>query len=298
MCLHSRAEEEATKTNVVTAAPWYAKRNKLAAHGMGPASLIKHPPPARPRDALYDVTVGQQCWKQIVIHPRPINPHTDIAPTGRFEVMVRPVLRYSSGGETGPLITEDKACVYQPDGRCTHVMPVDTAVQLYQRFTYMQRHHAKVLSKLEAGTFEEEISKLMYRYTDGTVCSGKRAHAYKIAATHQRAMPTTLRTILHDILGSQKERFASPLDASPNCAEYWSVHRQDQAFGAHWDAYKTRWTGASTACPDLSEQQAEKVVLWALNSATDTHTTTTSNFLSRHNDPKVHEGSKGPPELL
>ena len=68
-------------------------------------------------------------------------------------------------------------------------------------------HHSEVLRKLRAGTFEEEVSKLMYRYTEGTVCSGKGAHAHKIAVTHQRAMPTGLRTILHDILGSQKERF-------------------------------------------------------------------------------------------
>jgi hypothetical protein len=108
----------------------------------------------------------------------------------------------------------------------------------------MQLHQPSVLKKLCVGTFAEEISKLMYRYTEGTVCGGKGTHAYRIENKHQRAMPLTLRTMLHDILGSTKERFASPLDAAPGSQEYWSAHKQDQVFGAHWDAYKTRWTVA------------------------------------------------------
>lgn len=143
----------------------------------------------------------------------------------------------------------------------------------------MQLHHLQVLKKLGAGTYSEEMSKLMYRYTEGTVCGGKGTHAYKIEHKHQRAMPLTLRTMLHDILGSTKERFASPLDVTPCSGEFWSAHKQDQVFGAYWDTDKTRWTGASTACPDFTEQQAEKAVLWALNSAMHTQKPTLTLLL-------------------
>jgi hypothetical protein len=50
-------------------------------------------------------------------------------------------------------------------------------------------------------------------------------------------------------------------------------------FGAHVDTYKTRWTGASTACPDFTECQAKKAALWALHSAVQAHTPTLTLLL-------------------
>jgi hypothetical protein len=97
---------------------------------------------------MYDITVGQPCRKQLVIYPHPINPHTDIKPTGKYEVFVRQVLRYHKDETGGSQVTELKACIYQPDGRCTHTLPVDTAAQLYQRFEYVKPHHSQVINKL------------------------------------------------------------------------------------------------------------------------------------------------------
>jgi hypothetical protein len=80
-------------------------------------------------------------------------------------------------------------------------------------------------------------------------------------------------------MGGAKERLASPLDVADSCAEYWSAHKHDQVFGAHFDAYKTRWTGASTACPDFTESQAEKAAIWALHSASQAQTPTMTLLL-------------------
>jgi hypothetical protein len=101
---------------------------------------------------MYDITVGQPCRKELQIYPQPISPHTDIRPTGKFEVIVRNVLRYQKEGAEGSQIKELKACIYQPDGRCTHTLPVETATQLYQRYKYMNQHHEQVLTRLGAGT--------------------------------------------------------------------------------------------------------------------------------------------------
>jgi ribonuclease HI len=83
-------------------------------------------------------------------------------------------------------------------------------------------------------------------------------------------MPAPLKTTIQQIVGCTKERFSSPLTVQAGTAEYWTVHKQDQVFGARCDAYKAQWTGASMACPDFTEEQATKAVKWALQSAIQT----------------------------
>lgn len=125
---HQQEETTAKKTATQTRATWTIGKKRRTESA---AEVDDYPPPTRPPDDMYDITVGQMCRKQIIIHPHPINPHTDIEPTGKFEVMVRPVLSYKEDDSGGSCITEDKACVYQPDGRCAHTLPADTAAQLY-----------------------------------------------------------------------------------------------------------------------------------------------------------------------
>jgi hypothetical protein len=168
--------------------------------------------------------------------------------------MIRQVMSYHKDEDQHSHTMEEKACLYQPDGHCTHMLPADRAAQLYQRYNHMMDNYPHVMDTLGAGTYEEELSKLMNRYAEGTTCGGKGTQTYRIETKHQRAMPETLRTMLHNVLGSKTERFSSPLAVAPCTAGYWSAHRQDQVFGAHYDAYKTRWTGASTACPDFTEE--------------------------------------------
>jgi hypothetical protein len=237
---------------------------------------------AFPADRLYDITIGQQCRKQLVIHPDPINPHADVHPTGRYEVSIRPITQYqrdpTAGYASGELVEQEMACTYQPDGRCTHMIRPEMAAHLYQRYLYMQQQHPEVMKRLEAGTFAEELHKLMCRYNEGAVCSMKQGR-YTIETKHQRAMPSTLREALQQVVGCDKERLASPLSVHPGTTAYWSVHKQDQVFGARYDAYNVQWTGASIASPDLTEQQANKAMMWAIQSATQTDQPTLTMLL-------------------
>jgi hypothetical protein len=295
-----REEPEARKQAAAEAPAWQpGTKRKNPSEATNTDAQSAYPPPRHPRDNMYDITVGQPCRKQLVIYPHPINPHTDIKPTGNFEVVVRHVLRYCKDKTGGSQVTEPKACIHQPDGRCTHTLPVETAAQLYQRFEYVQTHHEQVHTKLNAGTFAEELSKLICRYTDGTVCSGKGENTYMIDTRNQRSMSLAVRNMLHNTMGGAKERFASPLNVADSCSEYWSAHKQDQVFRAHNDTYKTRWTGASTACPDFTESQAEKAALWALHSAVQAQTPTLtllllptfSKYSQKANYRKVFESS-------
>ena len=232
-------------------------------------------PTALPQDRMYDITIGQHCRRQLKIHPHSINPHTDIASTGKYEVFSRDVPLYIRGDEhgTGNMVETPMVCIYQPDGRCSHMLPPDLAAVLHQRFNYMQQHHAGKMQKLKAGTFAEELHKLASRYSEGTVCSLKEGQ-YKIEAKHQRALPLALRTTLQGIVGCTKERFSSPLAVHPGTADYWTVHTQDQVFGARCDAYKAQWTGCSIACPDYQAEHAARAVTWAIQSAIHTNVPT------------------------
>ena len=42
-----------------------------------------------------------------------------------------------------------------------------------------------------------------------------------------------------------QERFASPLNFDLAGREYWSAHDRDRIFGAHYDAYSSRFSGNS-----------------------------------------------------
>jgi hypothetical protein len=130
-----------------------------------------------------------------------------------------------------------------------------------------------MMQRLKAGTFAEELHKLASRYNEGTVCSLKEGQ-YKIEVKHQRALPLALRTTLQGIVGCTKERFSSPLPVHPGTAEYWTVHTQDQIFGARCDAYKAQWTGCSIACPDYQAEHAVRAVTWAIQSAIHTNVPT------------------------
>lgn len=225
---------------------------------------------ALPQDRVYDITIGQVCRKKLKIHPVPSNPHTDIHPTGQFEVYNRPVPQYMRNGEyaNGDIVDTELACIYQPDGRCTYMLPPEQVAILYHRYQYMQQQHPGKMQKLKAGTFAAELHKLASRQHEGTIGSLKNER-YAVEAKNQRCMPRPLRSILQEIIGCTKERFSSPLTVLPGTEDYWTVHEQDQVFGAGCDAYRTCWTGASTACPDFTEQAANnlKAVLWALQSA-------------------------------
>ena len=132
-------------------------------------------------------------------------------------------------------------------------------------YEHMQKHEPTVLKRLQAGTFEEELHRLLLRYADGTTC--KLYKDKPITNKHQRTLPTKLRNSLHQLFGCCRERFASPLNIHAETAEYWSVHERDQIFAARYNAYSCKWTGLSMAVPDFDDHAAAQAVKWAVQSA-------------------------------
>ena len=74
---------------------------------------------------------------------------------------------------------------------------------------------------------------------------------------------------LKEGLQTTTERFASPLNHSPELEAYFSWYEEDQLFGANHDAYSTRWTGSSQARPEFDAAGIDKAMRWAIAS-TDT----------------------------
>jgi len=273
-CLHRIEWQDSLEpAAVVQKAGTEQARAQLAALLTPPAHPTKKSPaicaqvearqPARyPDGRLYDVTIGQQCRKQLLIHPQPINPHTDIAPTCKTEVIVRPVLTSDSNLPRSSLRSIDRACIYQADGRCTHVMQPQAAAVLQQRFLHAQAKQPHLFDRMQAGTFEQELQRLLTRYTSGNVIAEK-----PIQHRDQQSLPHELSKTLHRLIGSTTERLASPLNVADHTATYWSLHERDQLFGAHWNAYNVKWTGSSVVVPELDSAAADQAVHWALKSA-------------------------------
>eukprot|EP00959_Pyramimonas_sp_CCMP1952_P395271 8282280-Pyramimonas_sp.AAC.1 len=63
--------------------------------------------------------------------------------------------------------------------------------------------------------------------------------------------------LLHDGLCKtydiQQERFASPLNYDLHVNNYWSAYRRDRLFGAHFDAFSTKFTGCAYMNPEYEE---------------------------------------------
>eukprot|EP00775_Hariotina_reticulata_P006095 gene6095-biopygen7890 len=221
--------------------------------------------PCYPTGQLYDITIGQHKRKQLVIHPLPINPHADIHATGKRALTIRQIPHHNASPQD--LLTTaswpERACLHHVDGRCTHLLDVATAAQLRARYLHVKTNHDKLFSKLNGGSFEEELYSLVMRYSPGNII-----HDIKISTRGQQALPQALHDLLHNLIGSSTERLASPLNVAPSTAAYWSLHDRDRLFGANWNAYSVKWTGTSVVVPDHTDSTAiTHAMQWAQQSA-------------------------------
>eukprot|EP00775_Hariotina_reticulata_P002220 gene2220-biopygen3759 len=221
--------------------------------------------PCYPTGRLYDITIGQHKRKQLVIHPLPINPHADIHATGKRELTIRQIPQHNASPQD--LLTTaswpERACLHHVDGRCTHLLDVATAAQLRARYLHVKTNHDKLFSKLNGGSFEEELYSLVMTYSPGNII-----HDIKISTRGQQALPQALHDLLHNLIGSSTERLASPLNVAPSTAAYWSLHDRDRLFGANWNAYSVKWTGTSVVVPDHTDSTAiTHAMQWAQQSA-------------------------------
>eukprot|EP00959_Pyramimonas_sp_CCMP1952_P076469 1597928-Pyramimonas_sp.AAC.1 len=58
----------------------------------------------------------------------------------------------------------------------------------------------------------------------------------------------------------QQERFASPLNYDLPLNNYWSAYKRDRLFGAHYDAFSTRFTGCAYINPEYDEDELERAL--------------------------------------
>ena len=70
-----------------------------------------------------------------------------------------------------------------------------------------------------------------------------------------------------DGLSVTTERFASPSNCNPNMTCYFSMYAEDALFGANFDAYSMKWTGASQVNSESEAVAMEKAMRWAILSA-------------------------------
>eukprot|EP00959_Pyramimonas_sp_CCMP1952_P143735 3009203-Pyramimonas_sp.AAC.1 len=66
------------------------------------------------------------------------------------------------------------------------------------------------------------------------------------------------------VYGIQQERFASPLHYSLPLNNYWSAYKRDRLFGAHYDAFSTRFTEYAYINPENEEGELERALQWAI----------------------------------
>eukprot|EP00878_Enallax_costatus_P028135 GHUV01030350.1.p1 GENE.GHUV01030350.1~~GHUV01030350.1.p1 ORF type:complete len:204 (+),score=35.47 GHUV01030350.1:375-986(+) len=176
----------------------------------------------------------------------------------------------SKGKYTGENVV---MALHDTTGRCIQTFDPKTAARLKSSFDYMAQHHPAVHQRVNSPScYLEAIQRLATRYSEGTCNPGK--HTGKSVDKNQYTLPQDVYLLLCSQepggFKCTKERFASPLNSYPDIQQYWSAHKEDQAFGASYDAYSVRWTGSSVAVPDFDPYAAEKALEWAIKSAVTT----------------------------
>ena len=209
----------------------------------------------------YDITVGAPERAKLCISTAPINPHTDIQPTHCFEVYIRDVLLRLNHTTTNYSV----ACIYTPDGHCTHTLQLERLAILYAAYVRTLRKKPQLFLRLGATTFAEEVYKLLPRYTeDASATTSYGTHLVK--HKNNWSTPPSIYNILSSLTSATKERFASPLNFNPVFSQYWSAHERYQLFGAQWDTFRYAWTGSSVNNPEYEDDSLNRNMAYAIDS--------------------------------
>jgi hypothetical protein len=102
----------------------------------------------------YGIRLGLQYNKLLCIHTNPINPHTDIQPTGRYELILRAVqYRHEGTTEQKELVT-----VCQPNGHCIYTLTPERTAILYAQYKHTMNTRPRLINKLKPNNFAEELT--------------------------------------------------------------------------------------------------------------------------------------------
>jgi len=142
--------------------------------------------------------------------------------------------------------TATVACIYNVDGKCKGMLTPE-------RF----QHSSK-------GFWKGIIQRLTWQHppTPQSCIRTRGPHHTQRCCYHQ--IPTQARrlnTPFHRCFSPTlsppytvtKEKIASPLNHDPTLPQYWSEHPRDKAFGAHCNAFSSKFTGFSICHPIYHE---------------------------------------------
>jgi hypothetical protein len=74
------------------------------------------------------------------------------------------------------LVEKQLACIYTPDGTCRYTLTPERTAILQAHYNHTKTHKPRLMQKLKAGTFAEEVYKLMTRYKDGALVNLYHTH--------------------------------------------------------------------------------------------------------------------------
>jgi hypothetical protein len=152
----------------------------------------------------------------VTIEHQPIDPHTDIAATHKYELEIRDVPRAYQGDDGLTTVMVRAACCLGTDGRCVGMLSPQRLQVLWNRFQRTVSNHPALVDKLQPRTFQEEVYKLLLRYRDG---ADRQDCGRAVQVRNHWATPKEVMAVLRRHLGVTKERFASPLNFNEHIPE-------------------------------------------------------------------------------
>lgn len=185
-----------------------------------------------------------------------INPDHDIAAPGKYIIRIRDADATQGQGRL--------AYIYSPAGKtCGTILPARLLL-LQTAFEHTKHCNSSLHEKYHNPSFEHAVVSLLSRYND------KGKHSTQSNMQQHWSTPDAYMKAMKEGLQLSTERFASPLNFSPHLTSYYSLQEEDQLFGANYDTYSTKWTGASQARPEYESAAMDKAVRWAIASCEDT----------------------------
>ena len=208
--------------------------------------------------------------QHIHIHPNDsIKLDQDITPPGKFTLAIREEAETSEGPRVN---------VYDNNGKVTGVITLKRLDILHAAFKHAQATAPDTMQQLKAECFEHEVAKLLIRYQEG-YCPHKSKHWQCTKLENHIATPDEYMHALKVGLDIDCERFASPLNFNPEIPQYYSMYEQDRVFGANFNAFSSKWTGASQAKPEFEPEAMEKALRWAILSAEQSDSASLTAFI-------------------
>ena len=177
-----------------------------------------------------------------------INPNDTVNPDQYIKPMFKYVMSMSWKDQC---LKETTPNVYNPSGKLCRSITAHCLRILYSAFRHSQLHHHT--QKMWSLGLSNSIARLLNRYTKKTSDGSKKSKLANQCTTPDRYIQAFKRG-----LSETTERFASPLNFNPNMTCYFSMYAEDALFGANFDAYSRKWTGASQVNPEYEAVAMEK----------------------------------------